>query len=90
MPLWLSVRPESLRVVPADAPADAPAASNGANSLPATVRDIVYAGSVVKLHMALADGTTLVALRSPSDPSFASGASVHVQWPASQGVLVAD
>lgn len=88
VPLWLSVRPESLAVVAAAA---SPASGGDAgNSLPATVRDIVYAGSVVKLHLALADGTTIVALRSPSDPAFASGASVHVRWPASQGVLVAD
>ena len=51
----------------------------------ATVRDIVYAGSVVKLHLALADGTPIVALRSPSDPPFASGASVHIHWPAEPG-----
>jgi spermidine/putrescine transport system ATP-binding protein len=94
VPLWLSVRPESLAVVAAAGNSDAGNSdagnSDAGNSLPATVRDVVYAGSVVKLHLALADGTAIVALRSPSDPPFASGASVQIRWPASQGVLVAD
>jgi spermidine/putrescine transport system ATP-binding protein len=85
-PLWLSVRPESLDVVSADASAG----GAGGNALPASVRDIVYAGSVVKLHLALADGTTVVAHRAPSDAPFATGARVEIRWPSSQGVLVAD
>jgi spermidine/putrescine transport system ATP-binding protein len=88
VPLWLSVRPESLAVVAAAGNSDTGNSDTG-NSLPATVRDIVYAGPVVKLHLALADGTAIVALRPPSDPPFASGASVQIRWPASQGMLVA-
>ena len=86
VPLWLSVRPESLGVVSASPP------GNGAeeNRLPAIVRDIVYAGSVVKLHLILTDGAILVAHRAPSDPPFEIGAGVEVRWPSSQGVLVAD
>jgi spermidine/putrescine transport system ATP-binding protein len=86
VPLWLSVRPESLGVVSASPP------GNGAeeNRLPAIVRDIVYAGSVVKLHLMLTDGTVLVAHRAPSDPPFEIGAGVEARWPSSEGVLVAD
>ena len=86
VPLWLSVRPESLGVVDTSTP------GNGANEnrLRAIVRDIVYVGSVVKLHLILEDDTILVAHRAPSDSPFEIGAGVEVRWPSSQGVLVAD
>jgi spermidine/putrescine transport system ATP-binding protein len=92
-PVWLSVRPESLTVVPAADGLPLPDGGVGQgpiNSLPATVRDIVYAGSVVKVHAVLADGATLVALRAPADPPVTTGAQVHVRWAADRGVLVAD
>jgi spermidine/putrescine transport system ATP-binding protein len=91
--VWLSVRPESLTISRA---ADGPPAATArpgdgrGNQLPATVRDIVYAGSVVKVHAVLADGVTLVALRAPADPPVATGDAVHVTWAADRGVLVAD
>ena len=91
-PVWLSVRPESLTIVPSGDRAGSSGGDAGGvvNSLPAVVRDVVYAGSVVKVHAAVADGTTLVALRAPADPPVATGAVVHVQWPVERGALVGD
>nr|WP_241427612.1 ABC transporter ATP-binding protein [Fertoeibacter niger] len=47
----LAVRPEQVRLVAADAP----------GSLPATVRDLVYFGTDTHCHMALSDGSEVVA-----------------------------
>lgn len=91
--VWLSVRPESLTIEASATPwgAGSPGVGRGRlNRLPATVRDIVYAGSVVKVHAALADGVTLVALRAPADPPVATGDAVTIGWAADRGVLVVD
>jgi ABC-type Fe3+/spermidine/putrescine transport system ATPase subunit len=93
---WLSLRPESLTLVPAAERASSSGsdtrAGGGAplNSLPGRVSDIVYAGAMVKVHAVVADGIAVVAHRAPSDPPIAPGAAVHILWPPDRGVLVGD
>jgi spermidine/putrescine transport system ATP-binding protein len=90
--LWLSVRPEYLAIVPATPAADGvmPGASGPMNALTGRVTDVVYAGSLDRIHITLSDGTVIVAHRPPSRVRLAAGEQVRVVWPAERGVLVGE
>jgi spermidine/putrescine transport system ATP-binding protein len=80
---WLTVRPEAIRLVPGDA------APDGHNLVAGTVSDAVYAGSTLRVHVALPSGQRLVA-SLPSGTSVAHGAPVRLAWPVEQGRCVGD
>jgi spermidine/putrescine transport system ATP-binding protein len=80
VPVWLSVRPEVMRVT------DQAAADE--NSLTGTLLDVVFAGSVVRLFLDLPDGQRVVAHHSPLAPLPANGSSVTVAWPVAAGILL--
>jgi ABC-type Fe3+/spermidine/putrescine transport system ATPase subunit len=73
---WLSVRPEAVSI-----------ASDGR---PGTVTAVVYAGSVVKTHVLLADGTEIVSQQPPLQSTASVGDAVHVRWADDQAVTVRD
>ena len=80
---WLTVRPEAIRL---DAGAETPA---GHNAVTGTVSDAVYAGSVLRVHVALPNGQRLVA-SVPSGTILAHGAPVRLTWPIEHGRCVGD
>jgi len=90
--LWLSVRPEYVAIEPATPAADGvvPGASGPMNALTGRVTDVVYAGSLDRIHITLSDGTVVVAHRPPSRTRIAAGEQVRVVWPAERGVLVGE
>ncbi|MEI4487081.1 ABC transporter ATP-binding protein [Frigidibacter sp. MR17.14] len=72
-PVTLAVRPEQLRILPAGSP----------GALAATVTETVYFGTDTQCHLALADGTPLVArLQSPpsGDTGLAPGDAVGLAF----------
>jgi ABC-type Fe3+/spermidine/putrescine transport system ATPase subunit len=73
---WLSVRPEALTI-----------ASDGR---PGIVTAVVYAGSVVKTHVTLADGTEVISQQAAHLATAAVGDAVRVRWPEDQAVAVRD
>jgi ABC-type Fe3+/spermidine/putrescine transport system ATPase subunit len=73
---WLSVRPEALTI-----------ASDGR---PGIVTAVVYAGSVVKTHVTLADGTEVISQQAGHLATAAVGDAVRVRWPEDQAVAVRD
>ena len=73
-PVSLAIRPEQLRVV---APGDA-------GAMPATVTSTVYFGTDTHLHLALSDGTEVVARQQ--SPASGGGAA---QKGAQVGVILA-
>ncbi len=77
----LTVRPEQVRLVDGTDPA----------ALPATIQNLVYFGTDTHCHMALADGTEVMArLQSPAtgDAGLALGAAVALRFaPGSVQVL---
>jgi spermidine/putrescine transport system ATP-binding protein len=80
-PAWLAVRPEAITVVSAGSGAP------GTNVVTATVREAVYAGSLVRVHAALAGGQAIVAhIESGTDIEI--GAAVRLAWPADRGRFV--
>ncbi|MGH7514730.1 MAG: ABC transporter ATP-binding protein, partial [Gemmatimonadales bacterium] len=79
---WLTVRPEAIELCDGAAP-------SGHNAVSGTVADAVYAGSALRLHVALAGGRRLVA-NVPSGTAVEHGTSVTLAWPATQGRCVGD
>jgi ABC-type Fe3+/spermidine/putrescine transport system ATPase subunit len=80
---WLSVRPERITVgVRGEARPER-------NRLDGVVADVVFVGAGSKVHVALANGTHVVADRS-GDTAFAPGDPVAVGWPVEAGVLLRD
>ena len=79
---WLTVRPEAIELCEG-------AALSGHNMVSGTVADAVYAGSALRLHVALAGGRRLVA-NVPSGTPAEHGARVTLAWPVTQGRCVGD
>jgi ABC-type Fe3+/spermidine/putrescine transport system ATPase subunit len=73
---WLSVRPEALAIAP--------------DGRPGIVTSVVYAGSVVKTHVKLADGTEVISQQAAHLATAAVGDAVRVRWPEDQAVAVRD
>jgi ABC-type Fe3+/spermidine/putrescine transport system ATPase subunit len=73
---WLSVRPEVVTL-----------ASEGRDGV---VTAVVYAGSVVKTRVRLADGTDVVSQQAAHQSTAAVGDTVRVRWPDDQAVPVRD
>jgi len=59
------------------------------NTLDGVVADVVFVGAGSKVHVALANGTRVIADRS-GDRAFAPGDPVTVGWPVEAGVLLRD
>jgi putative spermidine/putrescine transport system ATP-binding protein len=80
------VRPERLRIEPADAVVGA-----SYDSVDATVTEVLYLGSNRKYELVLADGQAAV-VRSPIGGlgEWRPGDRVRLTWPVDDGVLVAD
>jgi len=79
--VWLSVRPEGMRLVEGTPPADH-------NMLDGTVEEGVYAGSLTKLRLRLNDGPTVVLHLGPSDRAVAVGQPARAAWPVDHGVCL--
>ena len=69
---WLAVRPEAIAVRP-------PEGLGGGNVVSATVKEAVYAGSVVRVHATLTSGQRIVA-HVPAGTSVPVGAVVRLAW----------
>ena len=80
---WLSVRPEAIAILPADA---APA---GVNLLDGRVEEAVYAGALLRVHVATAAGPRAVAQARP-DTRLRIGEPVRLAWPAERGRCVTE
>jgi putative spermidine/putrescine transport system ATP-binding protein len=76
------VRPESLRVLGEG--------ETAANELAGTLRDIVFVGGIIRLYVALADGTAVVAKRlTPGRlPDYGVGSPVRLGWRPEDSVLL--
>jgi hypothetical protein len=81
---WLSVRPEAIRV--ADAHGDE-ADPPDRNVLNATISELVYAGSSVRLHATIPGGQRLMA-HVQAGSSLQPGAEVRLTWPIEGGRCV--
>ena len=78
----LAVRPEYIRpVVPGE---------SVAHRLEVTTRDVVFAGSLTRLHAVLADGQSLMLLWPAGEAPPAEGARFGITWPAERGVCVGE
>jgi putative spermidine/putrescine transport system ATP-binding protein len=86
----LVVRPERLRIVGADGAGEAGEA--GANVLEATVKDVLYLGSMRKFELALPDGQAAVVRQQVGggEREWQPGDRVRLTWAIDDGVLVAD
>ncbi len=80
---WLTVRPESIDL------ADDATAASGRNVVTGTVRDAVYAGSSLRVHVTLPSGQRLVA-NVPSDRRVTLGAPASLTWAVEHGRCVGD
>jgi len=80
---WLTVRPEAIQLT------DGTRAPAGQNLVTGIVSDAVYAGSALRMHVALPGGQRLVA-NVPSGTSVAIGAPVSLTWPVEHGRCVGD
>ena len=80
---WLTVRPESIDL------ADGAVPPAGRNLVSGTVRDAVYAGSSLRVHVTLPSGQRLVA-NVPSDRRVTPGAPVSLTWAVEHGRCVGD
>jgi ABC-type Fe3+/spermidine/putrescine transport system ATPase subunit len=81
-PSWLAVRPEFLRPVLAGEVVP--------HRLEVTARDVVFAGSLTRLHAVLADGQSLMLLWPAGETPPAEGAQFGVTWPVGRGVCVGE
>jgi spermidine/putrescine transport system ATP-binding protein len=75
---WLSVRPEAIRIGPDSGP------SADDSALAATIVDAVYGGSVVRVHVALADGQVVVA-HAQNGATPVTGDRVRISWASERG-----
>jgi spermidine/putrescine transport system ATP-binding protein len=75
---WLSVRPEAIRIGPDSGP------SADDRALVATIVDAVYGGSVVRVHVALADGQVVVA-HAQNGATPVTGDRVRISWASERG-----
>ena len=84
-PAALVVRPEHLRVVAVDAALD------GANSIDATVTEVLYLGPTRKIELALPDGVAAV-VREPAGTAgdWRPGDQVRLEWAVERAVVVPD
>ncbi len=80
---WLTVRPESIDL------ADGASPGTGRNLVTGTVRDAVYAGSSLRVHVTLPSGQRLVA-NVPSDRRVTLGAPASLTWAVEHGRCVGD
>jgi spermidine/putrescine transport system ATP-binding protein len=80
---WLTVRPEAIDLT------DGTGAPAGQNVVTGTVRDAVYAGSALRVHVVLPSGQRLVA-NVPSGTPVTSGEPVTLTWPIEQARCVGD
>ncbi|MGH7538994.1 MAG: ABC transporter ATP-binding protein [Gemmatimonadales bacterium] len=82
-PVWLSVRPEVMTILrDAETPPDH-------NVLAGTIEEGIYAGSLTKLRLRLAGGTTLVLHLAPAGFAVAPGQHVRIGWAVPRGVCLA-
>jgi spermidine/putrescine transport system ATP-binding protein len=80
---WLTVRPEAIDLT------DGTGAAAGQNLVTGTVRDAVYAGSALRVHVVLLSGQRLVA-NVPSGTPVTPGEPVTLTWPIEQARCVGD
>jgi spermidine/putrescine transport system ATP-binding protein len=80
---WLTVRPESIDL------ADGATPGSGRNVVSGTVRDAVYAGSSLRVHVVLPSGQVLVA-NVPSDRQVTPGAPASLTWAVEHGRCVCE
>jgi spermidine/putrescine transport system ATP-binding protein len=80
---WLAVRPEAIELT------DSAGTPEGWNRVAGTVREAVYAGSVLRVHVALDSGQRLVA-HVTSSTGVPIGAEVGLAWPVERGRCVGD
>jgi putative spermidine/putrescine transport system ATP-binding protein len=80
---WLTVRPAAIELT------DSRGARDGWNRVAGTVREAVYAGSALRVHVALESGQRLVAHVTP-ESGVAIGAGVALAWPVERGRCVGE
>jgi spermidine/putrescine transport system ATP-binding protein len=80
---WLTVRPEAIELT------DSEVTRHGWNRVAGTVREAVYAGSTLRVHVALESGQRLVA-HVTSSTGVPIGAEVGLTWPVERGRCVGD
>jgi spermidine/putrescine transport system ATP-binding protein len=80
---WLTVRPEAIELT------DSAMTPEGWNRVAGTVREAVYAGSTLRVHVALESGQRLVA-HVTSSTGVPIGAEVGLTWPVERGRCVGD
>ena len=80
---WLTVRPEAIELT------DSEVTRQGWNRVAGTVREAVYAGSTLRVHVALESGQRLVA-HVTSSTGVPIGAEVGLTWPVERGRCVGD
>jgi spermidine/putrescine transport system ATP-binding protein len=80
---WLTVRPEAIELI------DSEVIRDGWNRVAGTVREAVYAGSTLRVHVALESGQRLVA-HVTSSTGVPIGAVVSLTWPMERGRCVGD
>jgi spermidine/putrescine transport system ATP-binding protein len=80
---WLTVRPEAIELT------DSGVTREGWNRVDGTVREAVYAGSTLRVHIELDSGQRLVA-HVTSSTGVPIGAQVGLTWPVERGRCVGD
>ena len=79
--LCVAIRPEYLRV------SREPVAGF---SLPATVKDFIYMGALIKTSLDLKNGQEVKLSRLEADPALREGDAVHIWWEAEKAVAIHD
>ncbi|MGH7535381.1 MAG: ABC transporter ATP-binding protein [Gemmatimonadales bacterium] len=77
---WLTVRPEALRLLDGETPP-------GHNVLPGQIVEAIYAGPLVRAHVALPSGQRVKLNLAPGTP-VELGAAIRVGWPVERGRCV--